>query len=135
MSVGKAQKLAQKSLLVQREALSELESLVKSIERGQNMINELKAEMEHVNVTHQNRKTTRDDIAYLEDLLRCAKKKLAWENLMEGLQKRIPATLEKVSAVMNDAKNPPTEEVRTGILGFLQQVQTAMEYLEQAKVS
>lgn len=134
MSVSKANKLEQKSLLLQREALTELEGLVKSIDRGQKMVAELKTEMDAVNSTHQHRKTTREDIAYLEDLLRCAKKKLAWENLMEGLQKRIPATLEKVSGVMNDAKNPPSEEVRGQILALLQQVQVAMEYLEQLKI-
>jgi len=134
MSLSKIQRLEQKSLLLQRDTLTELESLVKSINRSQEMINELKTEMDAVNTQHQHRKTTREDIAYLEDLLRCAKKKLAWENLMESLQKRIPSTLEDVSTVMNDTKNPPAEDVRNKILELLQSVQASMQYLEEAKI-
>jgi hypothetical protein len=127
--------MAQKSALLQREVLEELESLVKSIDRSEKMITELKSEMEEVNAKHRERKTTRDDIAYLEDLLTCAKKKLAWEKLLESLQKRTPAVLQKVSQVINDPQNPPAEQIRAGILQSLQGVQAAMERLEQAKIS
>ncbi|MHA3772182.1 hypothetical protein ACXR0O_11650 [Verrucomicrobiota bacterium sgz303538] len=132
---SKAFKLAQKSALLQREVLSELEALVKSIDRGEKMITELKEEMEAVNAKHQDRKTTRDDIAYLEDLLTCAKKKLAWEKLMESLKKRTPEVMAKVSGVINDPKNPAGEETRANILQSLQKIQAAMERLDQAKVS
>ncbi|RYD62038.1 MAG: hypothetical protein EOP84_35005 [Verrucomicrobiaceae bacterium] len=127
--------MAQKSALLQREVLEELDSLVKSIDRSEKMITELKAEMEEVNAKHQERKTTRDDIAYLEDLLACAKKKLAWEKLLESLQKRTPILLQKVSQVINDPQNPPADQVRGSILQSLQGVQAAMERLEQAKIS
>lgn len=135
MASSKILKAAQKSALLQRELLEELEALVKSIDRSEKMITELKAEMEEVKVKHQDRQTTRDDIAYLEDLLACAKKKLAWEKLLESLQKRTPAVLAKVSEVVNDPKNPPAEQTRANILQCLQNVQVSMQRLEQAKVS
>ena len=135
MASSKILKAAQKSALLQRELLDELEALVKSIDRSEKMITELKTEMEEVKAKHQDRKTTRDDIAYLEDLLACAKKKLAWEKLLESLQKRTPAVLSKVSEVINDPNNPPADQTRANILQCLQNVQVSMQRLEQAKVS
>ncbi len=131
---SKALKLAQKSALLQSDVLAEMDALMKSVARSEKMILELKDEMEAVGAKHQHRKTTRDDIAYLEDLLRCAKKKLAWEDLMTSLSKRTPALLAKVSAVMNDPINPPTDPVRDGIVRALHSIQGAMERLEKAKV-
>ena len=98
------------------------------------MITELKEGIEAVNSKHRDRKTTREDIAYLEDLLRCAKKKLAWEEKMESLRQRIPAVLANVSTIMNDAKNPPAEEMRTAVIQSLSTMQGAMERLEKAKL-
>jgi hypothetical protein len=133
MASSKALKLARKSVLQQRDMLQDLEALVKSIERGEKMIFELKEEMDAVNATHGDRKTTREDIAYLEDLLRCAKKKLAWEKQMESLSRRIPEALAQVTAVMNDPRNPPADDIRAHVLGSLQKVQAAMARLEEAK--
>lgn len=134
MASGKAQKLAQKSVALQRQLLLVLASLVKSIERSEKMITELKEGIEAVNLKHRDRKTTREDVAYLEDLLRCAKKKLAWEEKMESLRQRIPAVLANVSTIMNDAKNPPAEEIRTAVIQSLSTMQGAMERLEKAKL-
>ena len=134
MAFAKAQKLAQKSVALQRQLLHGLASLVKSIERGEKMITELKEGVEAVNLKHRDRKTTREDIAYLEDLLRCAKKKLAWEEKMESLRERIPALLANVSTIMNDAKNPPAEEMRAAVIQSLSTMQGAMERLEKAKL-
>lgn len=134
MRTGKALKLGRKSVHLQKEVLEELDSLTRSVARAEKLILDLKDEMEAVGAKHQNRTTTKDDIAYLEDLLRCAKKKLAWENLMEGLGKRTPSLLQKVSAIMSDEQNPPTDEVRTGIMQALQSIQSAMERLDRAKV-
>ena len=134
MSSLKALKLAQKSAIRQREVLGELEALVKSIDRGEKMITDLKAELEAVNLQHQNRTSTREDIAYLEDLLRCAKKKLVWEKQMGTLKTRTPEVLAQVSAIMNDALNPPGDETRLAFMELLQAVQGAMQRLEQAKV-
>ena len=134
MRTGKALKLGRKSVHLQKEVLEELDSLTRSVARAEKLILDLKDEMEAVGAKHQNRTTTKDDIAYLEDLLRCAKKKLAWENLMEGLGKRTPSLLQKVSAIMSDEQNPPSDDVRTGIMQALQSIQSAMERLDQAKV-
>ncbi len=98
------------------------------------MITELKEEIEGINLKHCDRKTTREDVAYLEDVLRCAKKKLAWENKMENLRQKIPTLLANVSTIMNDTKNPPSEETRGAVVQSLSGVQSAMERLERAKV-
>ena len=135
MSSGKNRKLAHKSALLQQAVVHELQSLVKTIERGETLLAELKAETEAMNVKHQDRKTTRDDIAYLEDLLKCAKKKLAWEKQMEAVAKRTPVTLAQVSSVMNDAINPPDESTRETVLELLKTVQMAMNRLEVAKAT
>ncbi|HEX8294722.1 MAG TPA: hypothetical protein VF593_00345 [Chthoniobacteraceae bacterium] len=130
----KAIKLAQRSSERQRQVIGELEALVKSIERGEKMIVDLKAELEAVNVEHQDRKTTRDDVAYLEALLRCAKKKLVWEKQMAALQKRTPIVLAEVSDLLNDTRHSPNEETRASLLRSLQAVQAAMHRLELVKV-
>src|SRR5205823_14660262 len=113
MASSKAKKLLRKSTLLQGEMLDDLQALVKSIERAETLLAELKRDTEAMNASHQNRRTTREDIAYLEDLLKCAKKKLAWEKQMEALAKRTPEVLVKVSTAMNDTANPPAAQVRT----------------------
>lgn len=125
----------EKSATQQREVILELHTLVKDIERCDKTIVDLKTELEAVNAKHQNRKTTREDIDYLTDLLRCANKKLTWEKQMASLQKRTPALLEKMSRLINDPKTPPADETRAEMLGALQGVQAAMERLQSAKVS
>lgn len=134
MGTLKSYKLAQKSALAQKDVLLELQALVKSIDRGETMISDLKTEIEAVNIRHQDRGTTQQDIAYLEDLLKCARKKLAWEKQMSGLQKKVPSILETVSAVVNDEKNPPSDEVRQLIARLLQAVETSMRRLDAAKL-
>jgi hypothetical protein len=134
MSSLKQYKLAEKSLAQQQEVITELDTLVKDIERCEKTILDLKAELEAVNQKHQGRKTTRDDIAYLEDLLKCAHKKLTWEKHIASLKKRTPALLQRMSALINDVQTPPTNEIRAGMLRALQRVQAAMERLENVKV-
>lgn len=130
---SKAKKLLHKSNVLQGEMLEELQALVKSIERAETLLAELKRDTEAMNAKHQHRRTTREDIAYIEDLLKCAKKKLAWENQMETVAKRTPEVLAKVSTSMNDTTNPPADNVRTAALSLLQSVQGAMERLDAAK--
>jgi hypothetical protein len=134
MSSLKQYKQAAKSLARQQEVITELDALVKDIERCEKTILDLKADLEGVNGKHAGRKTTREDIAYLEDLLKCAHKKLTWEKHIASLKKRTPATLEKMSALLNDPETPPNDEVRAGMLRALQGVQAAMERLEKVKV-
>lgn len=134
MSSLKQYKLAEKSAARQQEVITELDTLVKDIERCERTILDLKGELEVVNQKHQPRKTTREDIAYLEDLLKCAHKKLTWEKHIASLKKRTPAILQKMSALINDAQAPPNDEIRAGMLRALQRVQAAMERLENVKV-
>ena len=132
---SKAKRRQHKSNVLQGEMLEELSGLVKSIERAETLLAELKGETDEMNATHQHRRTTREDIAYLEDLLKCAKKKLAWEKQMETVAKRTPEVLAKVSTAMNDATNPPEPEIRIQVLDLLQVVQDAMSRLDAAKMA
>jgi len=115
--------------------IGDLEALVKDIERCETTINDLQQELARVNETHKNRKNTRDDIAYLEDLLKCARKKLNWEKHMSSLQKRTPAVLERITSLIEDPQAPPSEQTRARMLRGLQAIQSAMERLQKAKVT
>jgi len=128
-------KQQEKSAAQQRQVISELNALSRDIERSEKTITSLKAELETVNSKHQGRRTTREDIAYLTDLLGCAKKKLAWEKQMASLQKRTPELMERITHLMNDPQSPPGEEGRAEMLRALQDVQTAMERLDRVKVT
>lgn len=134
MSSLKQLKAEQKIAGQQLEVIRELETLVKDIERAENTITTLRAELEEVNVKHKDRKTTRDDIAYLTDLLRCANKKLAWEKQIASLQKRTPAIMERMAKLINDPSSPSDNAARTAMLASLQKVQASMERLQGVKV-
>jgi hypothetical protein len=127
--------LMEKSAAQQRQVILELHTLVADIERCQKTILDLKSELELVNAKHKDRQTTREDIDYLTDLLKCANKKLTWEKHMASLQKRTPVLLEKMSQLINDPKVPPSDETRAQMLQALQGVQNAMEQLQQVKVN
>jgi cob(I)alamin adenosyltransferase len=134
MSSFKDLKLAEKSALQQAQVILELNAIVKDIERCERSILDLQKDLETVNSKHKDRKSTREDIAYLEDLLKCANKKLTWEKHIASLQKRTPSVLERMMRVMNDPVNPPPDETRAQMLQSLQAVQAAMERLQKAKV-
>jgi hypothetical protein len=134
MASLKDYKEAERLVLRQQQVVQELEVLVKDIERCEKTISDLKFELERVNEEHKNRQTTREDIAYLEALLKCAHKKLAWEKQMASLKKRTPDLLGRMATLINDPKAPPTDEMRAHMLRALQSVQAAMERLEQVKV-
>jgi hypothetical protein len=133
MTPGQSKRLARKSALRQQEVIESLQGLAQSIEKAETMIVALKDQMETVNAKHETRKTTSDDIAYLEDLLQCARKKLAWEKQMAALSKRIPVVLESVTAVMNDPAMGPSDETRVIVVQLLNNVQQSMARLETAK--
>jgi phosphoglycerate-specific signal transduction histidine kinase len=126
-------KLAEKAAALQQKMVGELTGLVKTIERCEKTITELKTELEGVQAKYQTRKTTQQEIAYLTDLLKCANKKLGWEKQLASLQKRTPAILEQLTTLMNDPANPPTEEMREAMLRALQAVKVAIERLERIK--
>jgi hypothetical protein len=104
--------LIEKSVAQQRQVISEINTLVKDIERCEKTITDLKSELETVNQKHKDRTTTREDIDYLTDLLKCANKKLTWEKHMASLQKRTPVILEKMSRILNDPKIPPADDAQ-----------------------
>src|SRR5688500_4080668 len=126
MSSLKQFKHMEKAAEHQREVIAELVTLVKDIERCEKTVLDLQSELERVNVEHKDRKTTRDDIAYLEDLLKCANKKLTWEKHMSSLQKRTPAILETMTKLINDPQAPPDDQTRAQMLLGLQAIQSAM---------
>jgi hypothetical protein len=133
MASSHAKRLLRRSLHLRDEMLDDLRTLVKSIERAETLLAELKRDTVAMNARHQTQRTTREDIAYLEDLLKVARKKLAWEKQMESLAKRTPDVLAKVTATMNDTANPPADHIRTSVLELLQTVQVAMARLDAAK--
>jgi hypothetical protein len=133
MSTIKDLKLAEKSLVLQQQVVTELNTLVRDIERCEKTILDLQTELGAVNAKYPTPRTTRQDIAYLTDLLKCANKKLAWEKQIASMQKRTPATLEKMAQLLNDPKNPPADEMRVQMLQALQGVQAAMERLQSMK--
>jgi hypothetical protein len=127
-------RLAEKSLIQQQQVVSELNTIIGDIERCEKTILDLQTELTAVNTRYPGTRTTREDIAYLTDLLKCANKKLNWEKHLASLQKRTPVVLEKMSALLNDPKNPPAEEIRVQMLRALQGLQAAMEHLQNLKV-
>jgi predicted RNase H-like nuclease (RuvC/YqgF family) len=126
-------RVAEKTVLQQQQVVSELNTLVRDIERCEKTILDLQSELAVVNAKYPSPRTTRQDIAYLTDLLKCANKKLAWEKQIASMQKRTPATLERMSQLLNDPKNPPADAVRVEMLRALQGVQAAMERLQSVK--
>lgn len=133
MVMLKQLKAEEKSAARQRQVILELNTIVKDLERCDRTIAELQRELEAVNAQHQGPRDTRQEIAYLSGLLDCAKKKLAWEKQIGSLQKRIPSVLQEMTGVLNDPKNPPSDQTRVELLQGLQKVQAAMERLQAAK--
>src|SRR5215471_7616204 len=122
MSSIKDLKLEQKAALQHQKVISELNTLVKDIERCEKTMTHLKDELEAANAKYPGPRTTRDDVAYLTALLECAKKKLAWEKQIASLQKRTPELLQEMMGFINDPKNPPPDPVRAAMLLTLESV-------------
>src|SRR4051812_4078578 len=133
MSSLKQIKQAQKVAVQQQQLIGELDTLVKDIERSEKTIVDLKSDLEIVNTKHQNRNSTREDIAYLTDLLKCANRKLAWEKQMASLQKRTPELLDSMTKLVNDPGSPLEEQTSSAIITALQRVQSAMQRLQNVK--
>jgi len=123
----------EKNAAHQQRVIAELNALTKDIERCEKTIADLKGQLEAINSRHKERRTTREDVDYLTALLKCANKKLVWEKHITSMQKRLPATLEKMSTLMNDPLVPPNEQIRAEMLRSLQRVQAAMERLQAVK--
>jgi hypothetical protein len=128
-------KSEEKSLAQQQQVIQELNALVKDIERSEKTLLGLKRELDETNAKYHGPRTTREDVAYLTGLLECAKKKLAWEKQIGSLQKRTPALMEKMTALMQDTKNPPSPQTCEQMHQALRLIQSAMERLEGAERS
>ena len=133
MSSLKQIKWSQKVAAQHQQVIEELQVLAKDIERCEKTITDLSQQLQAINARHQGPRDTRRDIAYLSDLLECAKKKLAWEKQLASLQKRTPPLLEKMSKLVNDPTHPPSEEARADMLRSLQTVQATMDRLQNVK--
>jgi chromosome segregation ATPase len=134
MSSLKQIKLAQKAAALHQEVIAELQSLTRDIERCEKTIAELKQELQGINSRQPAKRTTREDISYLTDLLECAKKKLTWEKHIGSLQRRTPLVLQKMAQLLNDRDNPPSEQARAEMLVCLQSVQATMERLQSVHI-
>jgi hypothetical protein len=133
MSSLKQLKLAEKNAVQQREVVVELNALIADIERCERTITDLQRELAGINSKFTGPRTTREDIAYLTDLLKCAHKKLNWEKHIASLQKRMPVVLEKMSRLLNDPQAPPAAPVRAEMLEALRGVEAAMQRLQNVK--
>ncbi len=133
MATTKQLKEAQRVAFQQKGIIGELQTLVKDIERCENTILALNAEMATVNAKHADRKTTQDDVHFLEDLLACAKKKLVWEKQLASLQKRTPDLMKRVEAVVNHPESNPDEQTREALMGSLNAVKAGIQRLSEAK--
>jgi hypothetical protein len=122
----------EKAAALQRQVILELNEIARDIERSEKIILKLNQDLQSVNAKFQGPRGTREDVAYLTALLECAKRKLAWEKQISSLQKRTPALMERMSAVMHDEQAPPSAEVRDQMLHALQAIQAAMERLQSA---
>jgi hypothetical protein len=125
---------AQKTLRQQQQLIAELNTLVQDIDRSEKTIVELKDDLSTANGRYPNPRTTRQDVDYLTELLRCANKKLVWEKQLASLHKRTPPLLARMARLLDDPNTPPSEEVRAQVLTALKAVQAAMERLQGAKV-
>ncbi|HEX7859990.1 MAG TPA: hypothetical protein VF773_06690 [Verrucomicrobiae bacterium] len=134
MSTSRQIKEEQRVAGQQKTIIGELQALSKDIERCDKTVQGLRAELLAVNERHANRSTTQDDIAYLEDLLACARKKLVWEKQITSLQKRTPELMQRVEALVNHPNSNPDEETRSALMTSLTQVQASMKRLNEVKI-
>jgi predicted RNase H-like nuclease (RuvC/YqgF family) len=129
MSSLKHYKQVEKAVAAQQALIGDINALGKDIERCEKEIVELTTQLAEVNTKHQGAASTRAQIDYLEDLLKCLHKKLVWEKHLASLKKRTPELLEEMTKVLNDPVAPPDQKMREELLRSLQAVQAAMERL------
>ena len=134
MSTSRQIKEEQRVTSLQKDLVGELQALVKDIERCEKTVQSLKSELQSVNERHANRSTTQHDIAYLEDILACARRKLVWEKQIASLQKRTPELMQRVEALVNNPHSNPDEDLRNSLMGSLTEVQASMKRLNDIKI-
>ena len=129
MATPKQLKEAARVAAQQQGIIEELQALERDIARCESTVITLKAEMESVNTRHADRKTTQEDVNFLEDLLACAKKKLVWEKQLASVQKRIPDLMQRIETVVNHPESNPDEKTREALMASLNKVKAGMERL------
>ena len=134
MSTSRQIKLEQQVANQQKGLVGELQALVRDLERAEKTVSSLKTELGGVNERHARRATTQDDIAYLEDLLACARKKLVWEKQIASLQKRTPELMQRVEALVNHPQSNPDEATQDALMTSIKEVQSAMKRLNESKL-
>lgn len=134
MSTSRQIKEEQRVTAQQKGLVGELQALVNDIDRCDKTVQSLKAELQSINERHAGRTTTQHDIAYLEDLLACARKKLVWEKQIMSLQKRTPELMQRVEVLVNHPSSNPDEETRNALMSSLTQVQGSMKRLNEVKI-
>ncbi len=129
-------KLEQKSLMQQQQVVAELNTLVKDIERSEKIILDLQTELNAVNTKYPIPRTTRQDVAYLTDLLKCANKKLAWEKQIASMQKAHARHAAKnVAVVERRKKSAHGRDARADVTGIARSAEAAMARLQELKTS
>jgi chromosome segregation ATPase len=113
-----------------RRLLAELKELAVSVNRCQDTVTSLMAELNSANSKFQGQRSTQQEVEYLTILLACAKRKLAWEKQIASLQKRAPILLAQMTATLNDKDFPPTEDLKAEMMRSLQIVQATLEQLQ-----
>src|SRR5688572_25868925 len=134
MSTSRQIKEEQRVTSQQKGLVGELQALVQDIERCEKTVQSLKTELQGVNERHASRSTTQDDIAYLEDLLACARKKLVWEKQIASLQKRTPELMQRVESLVNHPNSNPDQQTQDALMSSIKEVQAAMQRLNQSKL-
>jgi len=134
MSTSRQIKVEQRVSGQQKGLVGELQALVKDLERAETTVSSLKTELGGVNERHANRTTTQHDIAYLEDLLACARKKLVWEKQIASLQKRTPELMQRVESLVNHPQSNPDQETQDALMASIKEVQAAMNRLNESKL-
>ena len=130
MAVNRYAEAAHIKAAERRKVLAEMTQLVESIERCEQTIAAVMADLNAINAKYQGTRNTREEIEFLQVPLDCAKRKLAWEKQISSLKKRAPSLLEGMTKIMSDKLHPPSEELKTQLLRGLQSVQSALERLQ-----
>lgn len=131
MSTSKQLKIAQQVAQQQKAIVVELQEFVRDVERCERTINTLRAEVEEVNAKYSSRTTTQEDIAFLEGMLGCAKKKLVLEKQTASLDKRSPELMKRVEELVNHPESSPDEKTQAALLEAVRAVQSSLKRLKE----
>ena len=132
MSVNRYHEAANIKAAERRRVLAEVSQLAESIARCEKTIESVMTDLKIINTKYQGTRTTREEVEFLQVLLDCAKRKLAWEKQIASLKKRAPALVTALTNIMSDKDHPPSEELQSQMLRTLQLIQSALQRLQAA---